>query len=361
LSSMPLFGLAQIGWDEDRDSYLRENHPGLVPARVSVEHRRSYSVLTANGEMSAEVTGRMRHDALLKTQLPAVGDWIAARPVQGEAKVMIEAVLPRRSSFSRDVAGLTTEEQVLAANIDKIFVLAGLDGDLNLRRVERFLTLAWESGAVPVVVLTKTDKSDDVAGALREVVAIAPGVEVYAICALEEGGVDPVLEELTGNPTVALLGSSGVGKSTLINRMLGEDLMTTRKVRWDGKGRHTTTHRELIPLPGGGAVIDTPGLRELRLWDAEQGIDTSFSDIAELAIGCRFSDCSHEHEPDCAVLAALETGVLDEGRLASYRKLQRELTALARKKDAHLAREHGRRFHQLSVEARARSKAKEWF
>jgi ribosome biogenesis GTPase len=318
-------------------------------------------VLTADGEMSAEVTGRMRHDALLKTELPAVGDWVAGRRVPGEAKVMIEVLLPRRSSFSRDVAGLTTEEQVLAANIDKVFVLAGLDGDLNLRRVERFLTLAWESGAVPVVVLTKTDKCDDVPTALGDVMTVAPGVEVYAVCALEGSGVEPIMAELRGNPTVAFLGSSGVGKSTLINRMLGEDIMTTKKVRWDGKGRHTTTHRELLPLPGGGAVIDTPGLRELRLWDAGEGIDTSFSDIAEMAAACRFRDCSHEHEPGCAVIAALATGVLDEGRLASYRKLQRELAALARKKDAHLAREHGRRFQRLAVEARARSKAKDRF
>lgn len=357
--SMPSFDLALIGWDEDRDSYLKEHHPGLVPARVSVEHRHSYTVLTAEGEMSAEVTGRMRHDALLKSELPAVGDWVAGRRVPGEDKVMIEALLARRSAFSRDVAGLTTEEQVLAANVDKVFVLAGLDGDLNLRRVERFLTLAWESGAIPVVVLTKTDKCDDVPAALEDVVAIAPGVEVYAVCALVDEGVGALAEELVGDPTVAFLGSSGVGKSTLINRMLGEDTMTTKKVRWDGKGRHTTTHRELLPLPGGGAVIDTPGLRELRLWDAGEGIDSSFSDIAELASACRFRDCSHEHEPGCAVIAALESGALDEGRLASYRKLQRELAALARKKDAHLAREHGRRFQRLAAEARARSRAKE--
>lgn len=359
MTSIASFDLAQIGWDEDRDSLMRTSHPDLIPARVIVEHRHSYSVLTAGGEMSAEVTGRMRHEALLKRELPAVGDWVAARPVPGEAKVMIEAVLPRRSSFSRDVAGLTTEEQVLAANIDKVFVLAGLDGDLNLRRVERFLALAWESGAIPVVVLTKTDKCDDVAGALQDVIDVAPGAEVYPVCALENAGMEALMEELRGNPTVALLGSSGVGKSTLINRMLGDDVMTTKKVRWDGKGRHTTTHRELLPLPGGGAVIDTPGLRELRLWDAGEGIDASFSDIAELAAACRFRDCSHEHEPGCAVIAALATGALDEGRLASYRKLQRELAALERKKDVHLAREHNRRFQRLTVEARARSRAKE--
>jgi ribosome biogenesis GTPase len=358
LSSESLIDLAQIGWDEDRAQFMEQNHPGLVPARIAVEYGHSYAAFAEGGEMSAEVSGRMRHESVTRGELPAVGDWVAARAVPGEDKLMIEAVLPRRSSFSRDVAGLTTQEQVLAANVDKLFILAGLDGDLNLRRVERFLTLAWESGAVPIVVLTKTDKADDVPGALDAVAAIAPGVEVLPVCAPDGIGVEAVLEQLSGNPTVALLGSSGVGKSTLINRMLGEDVMTTKKVRWDGKGRHTTSHRQLIPLPGGGAVIDTPGLRELRLWDANEGIDVSFSDITELAERCRFNDCSHEHEPGCGVLAALEDGSLDASRLASFRKLAKELAALERRKDVHLAREHNRRFKRMASEGAARAKAK---
>ena len=329
----PLIDLGHLGWDEERAAYMQQHHPALEPARVAVEHRHSYEVFAASGELAAEVTGRLRHGTELRTELPAVGDWVAVRILPGERKAMIEAVLPRRSSFSRDVAGLTTEEQVLAANLDKVFVVAGLDGDLNIRRVERFLTLAWESGAVPIVVLTKTDMCADLPSAIESVSTVAPGVEVLAVCALDGSGLDAVRDQLGGHPTIALLGSSGVGKSTLINRLLGEDLMTTDEVRWDGRGKHTTSHRQLIPLPGGGALIDTPGLRELRLWDGDAGIESSFSDITELAEECRFNDCSHEHEPGCAVLTALDENRLDAARLNGYRKLQKELAALERKKD----------------------------
>jgi len=353
-----VFDLARLGWDAGRAEYLNEQHPELDPARVAVEHRGSYLLFSERGELAGEITGRLRHDTILRTELPAVGDWVAVRNVPGEAKAVIEAVLPRKTSFSRDVAGLTTEEQVLAANVDVLFILAGLDGDLNVRRVERFLTLAWESGAKPVVVLTKTDRCDDLAGALDTVEGVAPGVDVVAVCALDGTGIAEVQVHLDGDPTIALLGTSGVGKSTLINRLLGHQVMVTKKVRWDGKGRHTTSHRQLIPMPGGGAIIDTPGLRELRLWDADTGLDVTFQDVAELAERCRFTDCTHEHEPDCAVLTAVAGGNLEPGRLASYRKLARELAALERKKDVHLAREHARRFKKVTNDARTRSRAK---
>ena len=357
----PEFDLTRLGWNEERATYLRDLHPGLAPARVAVEHRRSYEVFSEAGSLAAEITGRMRHDAVLRTELPAVGDWVAVRILPGEPKAVIESVLPRRSSFSRDVAGLTTEEQVLAANIDKLFIVAGLDGDLNLRRLERFLTLAWESGALPIVVLTKTDKCADLEVVLRDVASIAPGVDIHPVCALDGSGMEGIERHLDGAPTIALLGSSGVGKSTLINRLLHEEVMTTDEVRWDGRGKHTTSHRQLIPLPGGGAVIDTPGLRELRLWDAEEGIESSFRDIAELAIGCRFGDCTHDHEPGCAVLEAIEDGNLEPERLTGYRKLSRELAALERKKDIHLAREHNRRWKRLTSEGKARSRAKQGY
>jgi ribosome biogenesis GTPase / thiamine phosphate phosphatase len=356
LQHSALIDLGHIGWDEERQAYLEEHHPNLEPARVTAEHKGSYAVLTARGEMSGEITGRMRHDALLRTQLPAVGDWVAAQLLPGERRSVIEAVLPRRSSFSRDVAGFRTEEQVLAANVDLVFILGGLDGDLNLRRIERFLTLAWESGAVPVVILTKTDMCTDVDAAVADVSKIAPGVDVFPVCGLDGSGFEPIRALFDKRRTVALLGSSGVGKSTLINLLLGRDAMVTKEVRWDGKGRHTTSHRQLIALPDGGAVIDTPGLRELRLWDADEGIDTAFSDVAAIAGACRFGDCTHDHEPDCAVLAAVEDGSLDQSRLAGYRKLVRELAALERKKDIHLQREMTRKFKRASSDARARSR-----
>jgi ribosome biogenesis GTPase / thiamine phosphate phosphatase len=358
-SSVP--DLAHIGWDEAYQAQLEELFPGLDPARVAVEHGSAYSLFSAEGEVAGVTTGKLRHDSLLRTELPVVGDWVAVRPLPGEPRAVIEGVLPRRSAFSRDVAGRTTEQQILAANVDKLFVVSGLDGDLNVRRVERFLTLAWESGATPVCVLTKTDKCPDLAAALEEVERVSPGVEIYPVCGLDRTGLDALRSELQSGPTIALLGSSGVGKSTLINLFLEADAMVTRKVRWDGRGRHTTTHRELFPLPGGGALIDTPGLRELRLWDADAGIEESFSDIARLAEGCRFNDCTHEHEPACALLGALEDGSLSEDRLAGYRKLKRELAALERKKDVHLAREQNRKWKKLTAEARTKSRAKERF
>lgn len=351
-----VFDLCRIGWHENRESYLQQNHPGLSPARVVIEHKGSYKLLTGDGERTGEATGRLLHDAIVRADLPAVGDWLAIRLVAGERKAMIEAVLPRTSSFSRDIAGLTTEEQVLAANIDVVFVVAGLDGELNVRRVERFLTLAWESGAVPVVILTKSDLCDDVAAAIAVTEGVAPGVPVVPVSARAGTHLADVRTHIEPGQTIVVLGASGVGKSTLINRLLSHDVMPTDNVRWNGKGRHTTTHRQLIPLPESGCVIDTPGLRELRLWSADHGIDTSFADITEIASACRFTDCSHDHEPDCAVMAAVADGELDRARLASFNKLQRELAALARKNNVHLARAHSRRFKHASKAAQMRSR-----
>lgn len=352
------FDLSQLGWDEDRTAHLEANHPGLEPARVAVEHKGSYTLFTTAGETRGEITGRMRHETLLRSELPVVGDWVATRPISGERRATIEVTLPRRTSFSRDIAGLTTEEQVLAANVDILLILAGLDGDLSLRRLERFLTLAWQSGATPVVVLNKIDLCPDLPAVMDEVTRIAPGVDICPVSARDGRGLQPIRDLFGEGRTAALLGSSGVGKSTVINQLLGVEVMSTAEVRWDGKGKHTTTHRQLIPLPGGGCVIDTPGLRELRLWDADEGIEASFADIAELAIACRFSDCSHEHEPGCAVLQAVEDGLIGLDRLKSYQKLERELAALERKRNTHLAREQGRRFKKLTHETRTRSRQK---
>ena len=346
--------LAPLGWDDERDHELKESFPGMTAARVTAEHRGAYDLATADGELSGKVAGRLLHDAQL-SDLPAVGDWvaIASRPREGTAT--IHGVLQRRTGLSRKVAGKTTEEQILAANIDVVFIVSALNEDFNARRIERYLTVAWESGAVPVVVLNKADLCDDVAGALEETAMSAPGVDVIAISAVE-GDLDALTTFIGIGRTCAFLGSSGVGKSTLINSIVGAETMTVKEIRDDGKGRHTTTHRQLISLPGGGALIDTPGMRELQLWDADEGIESSFADVLALAGECKFSDCSHTHEPGCAVKAALDDGSLDEARWGSYRKQQAELESLARRQDKKLASENTRRWKLLTRDAKARAR-----
>jgi ribosome biogenesis GTPase len=264
----------------------------------------------------------------------------------------IEAVLPRRTAFVRKAAGEAAVQQVVAANFELAFVVAALPDDVNARRLERYVTAVWESGAIPVVVLTKTDLADDVAGATLEVEAVAPGVEVHAISSITGEGVEAVRALLAPNRTAVLVGSSGVGKSTLVNRLLGEERQAVADVRADGRGRHTTTHRELLPVPGGGLLLDTPGMRELGLWAEEESLESAFDDVAELASECRFSDCTHVHEPGCAVRAAVEEGRLDAARLASFHKLARELAYLERRTDARLQADEKRRWRALQMEYR---------
>lgn len=313
-------------------------------------------MLVPGAELAADVPGKMRRQATLSSELPAVGDWVALRRLPGEERGVIEAVLPRRSKFSRKVAGFEVDEQVVAANVDIVFLLSALDQDLNLRRIERYLTLAWDSGAQPVIVLTKRDLHDGVAQAIADVAEIAPGAPVHAISNVTGEGNDELNGYLEGVPTIALMGSSGVGKSTLINRLAGDDVMKVAEIRWDGKGRHTTTHRELIRLPQGAWVIDTPGMRELQLWDASEGLETAFADIAELATECRFNDCEHDSEPDCAVKEAIADGRLDAERFASYQKQLREMAALARKLDKRLASAEAKKWKQLNKDARERTR-----
>jgi len=322
--------LIDLGWDDGFAASFEPNKDDCEPARVAAQHRGGYDVLTEGGQRRASLTGRLRHEAASAAELPAVGDWVALR------EETIHAVLPRRSAFSRKAAWAPTEEQVLAANLDAIFVVSGLDADLNLRRLERYLTLAWESGATPVLVLTKADLCEDVDAALFEVEQVAVGVAAYAVSNVNGAGIGELAPYLAPARTVALLGSSGVGKSTLANRLAGEELQATHEIREDGRGRHTTTSRQLIHLPGGALLVDTPGLREVQLWDADEGINEAFADVDELAAGCRFNDCAHLHEPGCAVQAAIDGGRLPRERLQSYRLLQRELERLALKQDARL-------------------------
>jgi ribosome biogenesis GTPase len=284
---------------------------GLALARVATAQRDIYRLI-GEEEWTAEAAGRLWYDGTV----PAVGDWVAAR-VAAPGQAIVEAVLPRRTLFARRAAGRREEQQAIAANIDLVFLVCGLDGDFNVRRLERYLTLAAESGAAPVVVLNKADCCADLAAAIEEAAAVSGPAPVVALTARE--GAAALLPFVAGR-TVALLGSSGVGKSTIVNRLLGEERLRTSEVRdWDGRGRHTTTHRELVPLPAGGVLIDTPGMRELQLWAGAEAVESAFDEIAELAAGCRFRDCSHTGEAGCAVAGAVEPE-----RLASYRKLLAE-------------------------------------
>ena len=329
--------LHDLGWDDFfAAAFAPYAEQGLVPARV-VAQKGLYQVSTGAAEHYADVAGKLRH--ALKgpggtSGYPAVGDWVALRPPTGDGRALIHAVLPRRSKFSRKVAGQRTDEQVVAANVDTIFLVSGLDGDFNPRRIERYLTAAWDSGARPVVVLNKLDRCDDPDGCLLEAESVAMGVPVHRVSALTGENCDEIHAYLNPGQTVSLLGSSGVGKSTLINRLLGREVQRTLEIREsDDRGRHATTHRELFVLSGGGLVIDTPGLREIQLWEGDQGIESAFADVESLAELCRFADCRHQGEPGCAVEAAAERGELPPERLESYRKLQRELRQIHLRQD----------------------------
>ena len=324
-----------LGWnsffEKAFEPYLNE---GYQVGRVSLEHKHMYRVQTEVGESLAEVSGKMRHLALRREDYPAVGDWVVLSIRGEEQRATIHAVLPRKSKFSRKVAGQVTEEQIVATNVDTVFLFTALNLDFNVRRIERYMVLAWESGANPVIVLSKADLCVDPEALAAEVAAVAVGVPIHIISSAENRGLDELAAYISPGQTVALLGSSGVGKSTLVNRIYGKDILDTGDIRsGDDKGKHTTTHRELISLPGGGILIDTPGMRELQLWDVSDGLSTSFQDIEELAGMCFFQDCKHENEPKCAVRQALVEGTLAVERFNNYLKLQKELAYLARKED----------------------------
>lgn len=332
--------LADLGWDATfEDGWSRVSKPGLVPGRVTAGHTRVFRVATADGELLAEVAGQLRHSTRGREDLPAVGDWVALRPRAGERRALIRAVVPRRTAFIRRAAGKRAVAQVLAANVDTVFLIMGLDRDFSLRRLERALILASESRVEPVVLLNKADLCPEVEARRREAERTAPGVPVLVVAAKEGRGLGALAPWLTRGRTVALLGSSGVGKSTLVNRLLGEERLRTREVRpSDQRGRHTTTHRELVPLPGGALLIDTPGLREVQLWAGEEGLASAFGELERLAAACRFRDCSHGAEPGCAVRAAVKAGEVPEERLASYHKLRAELRSLEVREDLELQR-----------------------
>ena len=325
--------LEELGWNEAfaREFEALPSKADVEPARVAIEFNHIYRVYVDNGEFDAQLSGRLKHNAERRSELPAVGDWVAVRKRPDEQQGAILAVLSRRSHFSRKSAGNVTAEQVVAANIDVVFNVMALDADFSLRRLERYLLMARESGAEPVVLLTKPDVCADVPARVAEVEGMASGVPVHVLSPKFNQGIDVVAAYLAPRRTGALLGSSGVGKTTIINRLAGDEARKTREVRGaDSKGRHTTTHRELVVLPSGGLIIDTPGMRELQLWEAGEAVQETFEDVDALAARCHFTDCRHRDEPRCAVKAAVAEGTLSPDRLASYRRLQDELDLLRR-------------------------------
>ena len=329
--------LHRLGWDDGWEAAFEPyRDAGLAPARVAVQHRGAYDLLGDEGELRAPAAGRLAKEE----RLPVVGDWVAVDRERG----VVEEALPRRTAISRKEVWQAAREHVLAANVDVAFLVQALPHDFNLRRLERYLAMAWESGAQPVVLLTKTDLVDDVEPWVAEVESVTFGAApVVALSPITGDHVDDVRPFLVGNRTAVLLGSSGVGKSTLVNALVGEEVLETQEVRADDhRGRHTTTHRELILVPTGGVVLDTPGIRELQLWDAD--LEQTFGDVEELAASCRFSDCSHAREPGCAVRAALDDGTLSQERWASYVKLQRELEALEARRNVLLRKERVREY-----------------
>lgn len=346
---MPQIDLKNLGWS---DFFEKSMEPltaqGFQAGRVIIEHRDCFTVLTENIELTAEVAGRLLFTKNSTADLPKVGDWVALQIFDGGGNAIIHEVLPRKTKFSRQAAGKKVDEQVIATNIDVVFVVQGLDDNFNMRRLERTLIPVNESGAKPIIILNKSDLCEDIESKVLEAEETAKGAKVLALSAKDDTGLTALKDCIKGGETFAFVGSSGVGKSTLINKIVGEDILKTNEVReGDSRGRHTTTRRELIVLPEGGCLIDTPGMREIQLWQADEGLNETFSDIDELAEGCYFSDCTHTREKKCAVLAAVESGDILASRHESYMKLQKELKFLDTKKSTYEQRKKDKELGKL--------------
>ncbi|MEW6736115.1 MAG: ribosome small subunit-dependent GTPase A [Acidobacteriota bacterium] len=327
--------LASLGWNQffakHFEPYASEHYRA---GRIALEQKSSYRVYTEEGELWAEISGRMRHQAISRVDLPAVGDWVVLSIRIDEQRATIHQVLPRKSKFSRKVKEKRTVEQIVAANIDTLFLVVGLDNDFNLRRIERYLILAWESGARPIILLNKADLCRELDARMAAVESVAAGVPICLLSAANNEGLEALGEFIKAGETISLVGSSGVGKSTIINCLLGKQYQRVQEVReHDHRGKHTTSYRELILLPSGGLIIDTPGMRELQLWTSEKGFQDAFDEIETLNRSCRFRNCQHQDEPGCAIKESLEDGSLDIERFNNYQKLQRELHYLQIRQD----------------------------
>ena len=348
--------LHALGWNSFFQNYWDQAVRQWEPGRVVEQQREGYRVVAQGGEIAAEVTGRFRHVARDQSEFPAVGDWVAVEVVEAEGKGLIHEIVPRRTKLSRKTAGERSEEQVLVANVDFVFIVTSLNSDFNPRRVERYLGMVWESGAQPILVLNKADLCAEPERMTHEVARIAPGVNVHAVSGRTGDGLEELMPYASGGHTVVLMGSSGVGKSTIINTLHHENIQVTREIRMgDERGRHATTYRRLFLMPRGGVLIDTPGLRELHLWDSG-GLEDTFEEIARLATACRFRDCRHLAEPGCAVQAEIAAGCFDADRLANFHKMEREQEYLERRHNPAALAEQRKRWKQIHKANKAMKK-----
>lgn len=343
--------LETFGWEEFFENDFKQySQKDYKAGRVAIENKSNFLIYTAFGELTAGLSGRFHYNASSSADYPAVGDWVAVRIIDGENKALIEHVLKRKNKFSRKAAGDSTEEQIIAANTDIIFIVTSLNQDINLKRIERYLTMVSENNAMPVIILNKSDICGNEEEKKSEVISIAKGAELHSISAKENKGVDVLRKYFSGNKTVAVVGSSGVGKSTIINRLAGYDKMEVSDIGlYKDKGRHTTSHRELLVLDSGGLIIDTPGMREIQLWEGKEGMSETFADVEELTLLCRFSDCKHDTEPGCAVKKAIDDGELTGERFNNYIKLQKEVKYFENKLDKRSQLEEKKRWKKLSI------------
>lgn len=334
--------IKNLGWNESLEREFSEYRDLYTVGRIAVEYKHIYKVYLEEGEALASVSGKMNYEALGREDYPAVGDWVVLDRVNSiKDRAFIHRILKRKSKFSRKYAGESTDEQIVATNVDVVFICMSLNDNFNLRRLERYIAAAWDSGARPVVVLTKADLCQNIQEKISQVSEVAIGIDVLCVSAVNNIGIEDIKSYIKPGVTVAFLGSSGIGKSTIINELIGENIQETQEVSIiESKGKHTTTNRELIELPDGGVVIDTPGMREFHIMDVEESLDNTFEDIEELALKCKFSDCSHTSEPKCAVREAIENSTLSMSRYENYVKLKKEAEFIKRKTDKKAEIEH---------------------